>query len=65
MSDLFESEDKMSVAEVDDDEIEAEAVASVVDEPRLKHANIDARRRLEALMEEKRLKNELNDYFDE
>lgn len=59
MTELFEDgDDKI----VDDDLNEAE---TIVDDSRIKLSNSDARRRLEDLMEEKRLQDELSDYFDE
>lgn len=60
MTELFEdSDDKILV---DDDLSE---VDEIVDDHRIKLSGSDARRRLEDLMEEKRLQNELSDYFDE
>ncbi len=60
MSELFDETDDDKVSIVDDDLIEAEH--AMVD---IRHkSNSDARRRLEDLMEEKRLREELEDYLD-
>lgn len=58
MSELFD-DDKAVIA--DDDMIDAE---EIIETHRVKPQTSDARRRLEALMEEKRLKNELDDEWD-
>jgi hypothetical protein len=62
MSDLFDDEEDEKTLIVDD---EVEDVEEVVEDNRSKPVNSDARRRLEALMEEKRLQSELDDYLDE
>jgi hypothetical protein len=62
MSDLFDDGEDEKTLIVDD---EVEDVEEVVEDNRSKPVNSDARRRLEALMEEKRLKSELDDYLDE
>lgn len=60
MSELFDdNDDKMIIA--DDDLIETE---EIIDTQRVKPVMSDARRRLEALMEEKRLQSELEDEWD-
>lgn len=59
MSELFDDEDdKEPLLEEDEDEEEA-----LVDEE-LDTPTLDARRRLEDLLEEKRLRNELEDFLD-
>lgn len=60
MSELFDETDDDKALIVDDDLIEAEHAMVDV---RQKHTS-DARRRLEDLMEEKRLREELEDYLD-
>ena len=62
MSDLFDDGEDEKTLIVEDEEEDAEEVA---EDHRLKPVNSDARRRLEALMEEKRLQSELDDYLDE
>lgn len=59
MSELFDDDDKIVIA--DDDLVEAE---EIIDTHRVKPLASDARRRLEALMEEKRLQSELEDEWD-
>jgi hypothetical protein len=59
MSDLFDDGEDEKTLIVDDE------VEEVVEDNRSKPVNSDARRRLEALMEEKRLQSELDDYLDE
>jgi hypothetical protein len=59
MSELFDDDDKIVIA--DDDLVEAE---EIIDTQRVKPVVSDARRRLEALMEEKRLQSELEDEWD-
>lgn len=59
MSELFEDdEDKMLI--VDDSLHEEQSI----DEDRRPHPTPDARRRLEHLMDEKRLQNELDDFLE-
>lgn len=60
MSELFDDTDDDKVLIVDDDLIEAE---NLLVDVRQKGSS-DARRRLEDLMEEKRLREELEDYLD-
>ncbi len=62
MSDLFDDGEDEKTLIVND---EVEDAEKVVEDHRLKPVNSDARRRLEALMEEKRLQSELDDYLDE
>jgi hypothetical protein len=59
MSELFDDDDKIVIA--DDDLLGAE---EIIETQRTKPLVSDARRRLEALMEEKRLKSELDDEWD-
>lgn len=66
MSDLFEAEDEDTGVEVrdnfDDVEDELDAAAPEVDEA--VHRDLDARRRLESMLDEKRLRDELDDFGD-
>ena len=62
MSDLFDNGEDEKTLIADDEIVDAE---EIVEDHRLKPVNSDARRRLEALMEEKRLQSELDDYLDE
>lgn len=60
MTDLFE-EDEEEIIEVSDDFEEVEVEAEFAEMP----ANgLDARRRLEKMLEEKRLRDELDDFMD-
>ncbi|MDP3560618.1 MAG: hypothetical protein Q8R83_00345 [Legionellaceae bacterium] len=59
MSELFDDTDEDKALIVDEDLVEAE---SVIVDVRQKPTS-DARRRLEDLMEEKRLREELEDYL--
>ena len=61
MSELFDDSDDDKASVVDDDLVEAEQVMVDI---RQKHGS-NARRRLEDLMEEKRLREELEDFTDE
>ncbi|MGV3739862.1 MAG: PA3496 family putative envelope integrity protein [Gammaproteobacteria bacterium] len=61
MSELFDDNDDDKIIIVDDDLIDAE---DIIDTHRGKPVMSDARRRLEALMEEKRLQSELEDEWD-
>ena len=61
MSELFEDEEeKESIAE--DEFVEVEEVVS--NSRQQQRPNADARRRLENLLEEKRLRDELEDFLD-
>lgn len=60
MSDLFE-EDEEEVIEVLDDFEDVEVEEDIVEAP---GAGLDARRRLENMLEEKRLRDELDDFVD-
>lgn len=56
---LFENEEDKAIA-ADEEAVEVE---EVVVEPRQRHG-ADARRRLENMLEEKRLRDELEDFLD-
>ncbi|KTD56478.1 PA3496 family putative envelope integrity protein [Legionella shakespearei] len=60
MSDLFE-EDEEEVIEVLDDFEDVEVDEEIVEVPGV---GLDARRRLENMLEEKRLRDELDDFVD-
>lgn len=60
MSDLFE-EDEDVVLEVSDDFEDIDVDADVVEKD---NQGIDARRRLENMLDEKRLRDELDDFMD-
>ena len=60
MSDLFE-EDEEEITEVVEDFEEIEVDAEDIEIP---NGNLDARRRLEQMLEEKRLRDELDDFVD-
>ena len=64
MADLFSDgeDEKTLIVEDDVDDVVAE---EIIEDHRPKTVNSDARRRLEALMEERRLQSELDDYLDE
>lgn len=65
MSDLFEESDDDATAEVSDDFVEIEDDLDI--DPEIEHANprdLDARRRLEQMLDEKRLRDELDDFGD-
>ncbi len=60
MSDLFE-EDEEEILEVGEDFSDVEVEAESVEIP---NCGLDARRRLENMLEEKRLRDELDDFID-
>ncbi|HAT1821863.1 TPA: hypothetical protein I8Z14_002428 [Legionella pneumophila] len=60
MSDLFE-EDEEEVIEVVDDIDDVEVDTEIIEAPGV---SLDARRRLENMLEEKRLRDELDDFVD-
>ena len=60
MSDLFE-EDEEEILEVVDDFEEVEVDTEITEIP---GTGLDARRRLEQMLEEKRLRDELDDFVD-
>lgn len=60
MSDLFE-EDEVEVSEVVEDFEEIDDEAEITETPA---QGLDARRRLENMLEEKRLRDELDDFVD-
>jgi hypothetical protein len=64
MSELFEDEDKAIVAEEEVVEVEADAEAEEIILDARQRPSSDARRRLEDLLEEKRLRDELEDFLD-
>lgn len=59
MGELFAVEEDCVVV-VDDDIVEVEEIAQET----LHHPTIDSRRQLENLLDEKRLRNELDDFLD-
>lgn len=60
MSDLFEEDEQEAIELVDDfDDVDVDA-----DAPESGALGIDARRRLERMLEEKRLREELDDFVD-
>lgn len=59
MGELFAVEED-SVVVVDDDILEVEEI----EQETLHHPTIDSRRQLENLLDEKRLRNELDDFLD-
>lgn len=61
MSELFE-EDEEEVIEVVDDFDDVEIDTEITDAP---SASLDARRRLEKMLEEKRLRDELDDFLED
>ncbi len=66
MSDLFE-EDEETVVEVGEDFIDVDGEVDVEDEAEVTEAvtsGLDARRRLENMLDEKRLRDELDDFVD-
>lgn len=60
MSDLFE-EDEEEIIEVIDDFEDVEVDDEIIETP---GSGLDARRRLENMLEEKRLRDELDDFVD-
>lgn len=65
MSDLFEDDNDSADVEVNDEFLDAEGDVDVepeVDEAA--HRDVDARRRLESMLDEKRLRDELDDFGD-
>lgn len=60
MSELFE-EDEEEIIEVVDDFEEVEVDTEITEMP---NCSLDARRRLENMLEEKRLRDELDDFVD-
>ncbi len=61
MSELFDDNDEDKTVIAEDDLVEPE---EIIETHRVKPVASDARRRLEALMEEKRLQSELDDEWD-
>jgi hypothetical protein len=65
MSDLFEDDAEDTGVEVGDDFNDVDDVVDVepeVDE--VDHRELDARRRLESMLDERRLRDELDDFVD-
>ncbi|BCA96690.1 hypothetical protein TUM19329_30510 [Legionella antarctica] len=60
MSELFE-EDEEEAIEIEDDFEEVEVDTEITETPK---GNLDARRRLENMLEERRLRDELDDFVD-
>ncbi len=60
MTELFEDDDKIAV--VDDEVVDVESEDSWEKDDKIEHAS-DARRRLEDLLDERKLREELDDYF--
>lgn len=67
MSDLFEEDDDTSSIDVGDDFIEVDVEGEVDVEPETGATvqnDLDARRRLEKMLDERRLRDELDDFGD-
>ena len=62
MSDLFEEDD--AVVEVEDDFVDIDGEVDVEAVIELAPCELDARRRLENMLDEKRLRDELDDFGD-
>lgn len=65
MSDLFEEDNEDAIVEREDDfvdEVNETEVDPEIDEAA--HRDLDARRRLESMLDEKRLRDELDDFGD-
>jgi hypothetical protein len=60
MTELFEDDDKIAV--VDDEVVDVESEESWEKDDKIEHVS-DARRRLEDLLDERKLREELDDYF--
>jgi|LauGreDrversion4_2_1035121.scaffolds.fasta_scaffold424800_1 hypothetical protein len=60
MTELFEDDEKIVVSE--DEAVEVESEDAWHKEDKIEHAS-DARRRLEDLLDERKLREELDDYF--
>jgi hypothetical protein len=61
MTDLFEDEDEDEGTELVENFTDIEDEAEAIELPK---GNLDARRRLEYMLEEKRLRDELDDFVD-
>lgn len=65
MSDLFEENDEEGGVEVGDDFDDVDGELEVTPEvEQVPHRDLDARRRLENMLDEKRLRDELDDFGD-
>lgn len=61
MSELFEEDEEDVILEVEGEFEEVEVDTEILEVP---HCGLDARRRLEKMLEEKRLRDELDDFVD-
>ena len=61
MSELFEEDEEEVIEVVEDFEEIIEVDTEITETP---NSNLDARRRLENMLEEKRLRDELDDFVD-
>ena len=57
MSDLFEEDEELEVVEDFDNDVEDDVIE-------IQDGGLDARRRLENMLDEKRLREELDDFLD-
>lgn len=67
MSDLFEEENEDAAVDVDGDFIDVDAddeVDVALDDDKAAHLDLDARRKLESMLDERRLRDELDDFGD-
>lgn len=64
MSDLFEEENDDTVEVGDDFDNLAEDIEVDAEFDETNHRDVDARRRLESMLDEKRLRDELDDFGD-
>lgn len=67
MSDLFEEENDDAAVNVDDDFIDVDAddeVDVALDSDKAARLDLDARRKLESMLDERRLRDELDDFGD-
>jgi hypothetical protein len=65
MSDLFEDDDEDTGVETGDEFVDVDGEVEVTPEvDAATHRDLDARRRLESMLDEKRLRDELDDFSD-
>ena len=67
MSDVFEDSNDDADVEVNDEFLDVDGEVDVEPEPEVDeadHRDLDARRRLEGLLDERRLRDELDDFGD-
>lgn len=67
MSDLFEEENEDAAVDVDGDFIDVDAddeVDVALDDDKAARLDLDARRKLESMLDERRLRDELDDFGD-